>query len=94
MGPAGWPSNVLPALQLHLLAEEGLGTVRHFEVRQLWLQEKVMRGDIRLVNVSTSDNLADSLSPRVSRDTMHRRIVRASQRVLSGRHELGSATEC
>ena len=38
----------------------GLGKLRHIEVCQLWLQEKVRSGVVKVVKVGTDENIADS----------------------------------
>ena len=72
----------------------GFGKVRHIEVCQLWLQDKVRRGDIKIVKVGTHENLADALTKYVSCDGMRMHMSCTSQYLLQGRHELAPATEC
>ena len=43
----------------------GLGTVRHIEVNQLWLQDKVNSKGLEIRNVKCEDNLADALTKHV-----------------------------
>ena len=43
----------------------GLGKIRHIEVSQLWLQEKVDEGLIQVENVDGKLNLADHLTKHV-----------------------------
>ena len=38
---------------------EGVGRVRHFDTRSLWLQAEVKLGWLTMLKVSTEDNLAD-----------------------------------
>ncbi len=40
----------------------GLGKVRHIEVNQLWVQEKVREGTFEICKVKGIDNLADALT--------------------------------
>ena len=77
-----------------IASRRGLGKVRHIEVCQLWLQEKVRRGDIRVTKVGAHENVADALSNYFSCDIMcsHMRIT--GQRMIAGRHDLAPATEC
>ena len=44
-----------------MASRRGLGKVRHVEVSQLWVQEKVGSGEIKLKKVNGSTNLADAL---------------------------------
>ena len=39
--------------------------MRQLEVSQLWLQEKVANGDIKLIKVPGEDNAADALTKHV-----------------------------
>ena len=43
----------------------GLGKVRHIEVNQLWLQNKVADGLIRVTKVDGNINLADHLTKHI-----------------------------
>ena len=43
----------------------GVGKIRHIEVNQLWLQEKVYEGKIKLEKIRTEDNIADALTKPV-----------------------------
>ena len=44
----------------------GIGKVRHIDVTQLWLQEKVANKTIELIKVQTEENLADALTKAVA----------------------------
>ena len=48
----------------------GIGRVRHLAVGQLWVQEKVRSGDIRLFKVAGSENPADLLTKALPRPAM------------------------
>ena len=52
-----------------MVMRKGLGRVRHIDVTQLWLQEKVGSGQITVRKVGTNENLSDCLTKGVcSRD--------------------------
>ena len=72
----------------------GLGKVRHIEVCQLWLQDKVRRGHIKVMQVGTHANVADALTKYVSREIMSSHMHNTNQYFVSGRHELAPSTEC
>ena len=40
-------------------SQRGLGRMRHIEVKNLWLQEAVCRGRIKIVKISGKENPAD-----------------------------------
>ena len=48
----------------------GLGKVRHIEVNQLWLQEKIYIGEIVLKKIGTLENIADALTKPVNAETL------------------------
>ena len=45
-----------------IASRRGLGKVRHIEVNQLWLQEKVNNGTVEVEKVDGRVNLADLLT--------------------------------
>ena len=44
----------------------GLGKVRHIDVSQLWIQQKVLSGEIKIIKVRTDENFSDALNKYVS----------------------------
>ena len=44
----------------------GLGRQRHVSTRLLWLQDKVSKGDLKVVKVGTADQLANFLTKPVT----------------------------
>ena len=45
-----------------MLMKRGVQTVKHVEIKQLWVQEAISRKGIRVVNVPRCDNLSDALA--------------------------------
>ena len=76
-----------------IASRRGLGKVRHIEVCQLWLQERVRQGEIKVEKVNTSENAADALTKYVSRSIMDMHISVTNQGARGGRHSLAPATE-
>ena len=74
--------------------KRGLGKVRHIEVCQLWLQNKVRSGDIRITKVGTYENLADVLTKYVGKEGIDAHMRGTHQIIIEGRHELAPALEC
>ena len=66
----------------------GLGKVRHIEVNQLWLQEKVRNKEIELRKVSGLENLADALTKFVSADILMYHCEHTMQHARTDRHAL------
>ena len=68
-----------------IASRRGAGKVRHIEVAQLWVQEKVSSGEIKVVKVSTSENVADALTKHVTGEGTMSHIKWSGIRVVSGR---------
>ena len=77
-----------------IASRRGLGKVRHIEVCQLWLQEKVRSGEVNVVKVGTDENVADSLTKYVSSEILKKHMRETGQLAREGRHRLAPATEC
>ena len=71
-----------------IASRKGLGKVRHIEVNQLWVQEKVADGAIELHKTPGDKNLADSLTKHVGREIIDHHLVGTNQHLSSGRHVL------
>ena len=52
----------------------GLGKIRHLHVADLWVQDRMKKGDFALTSVAGSDNPADILTQHVPRDIMARHM--------------------
>ena len=52
----------------------GLGQIRHLHVADLWVKERMQKGDSALTKVAGSDNPADILTKHVPRDVMTRHM--------------------
>ena len=55
-----------------IASRKGVGRVRHIEVHQLWVQEKVSKGEIVINKVRGEDNIADILTKFVDREKLIR----------------------
>ena len=45
-----------------VLLRQGVGKVRHLQVKQLWLQENVAAGELIIVKIPRAENCADALT--------------------------------
>ena len=45
-----------------MILRQGVGKVRHLQVKQLWLQENVAAGELTIVNIPRAENCADALT--------------------------------
>ena len=57
---------------------QGLGKVRHLDVQQLWIQQKVLMKKIKLEKVAGTSNVADMMTKYLASDSMEKIV-----------HELG-----
>ena len=62
--------------------------MRHIEVNQLWLQDKVLSGDIEVTKIGTGDNLADALTKHVESEILGKHMKGLGMWIESGRHVL------
>ena len=69
-----------------MASRKGLGKVRHVEVNQLWVQEKVGSGEVELRKVDGQSNLADALTKHVDGDSILRHMDGTGQFHAHGRH--------
>jgi len=71
-----------------IASRRGLGKIRHLEVSQLWLQQKVANGDLKLVKVNGGDNLADALTKHLGAGDLQRHMLGVGLEERGGRHEI------
>ena len=71
-----------------ITSRKGAGRVRHIEVRELWVQERVARGELKIVRVKGEDNVADGLTKHVDKQKMEQYLKACGFEKRSGRHEL------
>ena len=45
-----------------VILRQGVGKVRHLQVKQLWLQENVAAGELTIVKIPRAENYADALT--------------------------------
>ena len=63
----------------------GLGKIRHLHVADLWVQDRIKKGDFKLSKVAGADNPADILTKHVSRDIMMKHMTKMGLVVEDGR---------
>ena len=51
-------------------SRRGAGKIRHLDTRDLWIQERVPKGDIMIEKVRGKDNVADILTKHVDKQKM------------------------
>ena len=70
-----------------IASRNGAGRVRHIEVRELWVQDRVAKGELSVVKVKGEENVADGLTKHVDRQKMEQYMKTCSMVRRSGRHE-------
>ena len=58
-----------------IASRTGIGKIRHMDVRYMWVQERVRRGDIRIRKIPGTENPADALTKPTSLEDF-KRLVR------------------
>ena len=66
----------------------GMGKVRHIEVNQLWVQDKVAQGIVKIVKIATGENVADHLTKYLDGNGVKAHMEYTSQWIEGGRHPL------
>ena len=66
----------------------GVGKVRHLHTQTLWLQRKVLDGDIAVQKEAVTTNCSDLMTKHVSSDEMHRHLAKLGFEVRSGSSRL------
>ena len=74
-----------------IASRRGAGKIRHLDTRELWIQERVARGDIVIEKVRGEDNVADGLTKHVDKPKMDQYLSECGFVRRSGRHELSPA---
>ena len=72
----------------------GIGKVRHIEVNQLWLQDKVYSGEIGILKVKSEENMADALTKALASKNIVEHITGVGAEIRTGRHPLAPKVEC
>ena len=73
---------------LSISSRRSAGRVRHVEVRELWIQEKVRRGESAIIKVKGKDKVADVLTEQVDRSKLERYMNECDFTFRDRRHEL------
>jgi hypothetical protein len=71
-----------------IVQRQGLGKLRHINVRYLWLQEKVRDKELEVLKVPGSDNPADLFAKNLDALTMWKHVERLGFHSAPGRADL------
>ena len=71
-----------------IASRRGLGKVRHVELSELWLQDQVAKGRIRVYKISGDENFADSFTKHSNQDRISQTLHGTGQKIVPGRHPI------
>ena len=66
----------------------GLGKVRHIAVNQLWIQDRIARGDLTIEKVNGKENISDILTKHVNAEDIRVHLHKTGQTIVQGRHSI------
>ena len=69
-------------------SRRGLGQVRHIEVHQLWLQDKIAKGEMGIEKIDGKTNPADALTKPCDKEMLDLHLECTSTARRQDRHEL------
>jgi hypothetical protein len=71
-----------------IASRRGLGKMRHIEVNQLWLQDKVAEGIVKIIKIPGTGNQADILTKHVDAQTLGNHLGFMGFQISGDRHHL------
>ena len=71
-----------------IASRRGLGKIRHVEIHQLWVQDKIANGEVEVRKVNGKENIADILTKHVASEDISVHMHHTSQRHVLGRHAI------
>ena len=74
-------------------SRRGLGKVKNIELNQLWIQDKVCRGEITVHKVRTEENIADALTKPLGGQDLEKHTGMVGMRIVEGRHMIMPTTD-
>ena len=66
----------------------GLGKVRHIAVNQLWIQDRIAKGDLTINKVNGKENIADNLTKHVNAEDIRVHLYKTGQSIQQGLHSI------
>ena len=71
-----------------IATRRGLGKVRHIDTCQLWVQHEVHQGNIKLIKVKGTNNLADTMTKYLDNKTLSKMVRNMQGERRCDRHSL------
>ena len=92
LGDLGVPTSIRiyvdASAAVGIASRRGLGKQRHIELTELWLQDQVARGRIKIQKVDGKKNISDSLTKHSKADRIEQTMSMALHKTTHGRHVL------
>ena len=76
-----------------IACRKGLGKVRHIEVNQLWIRDRVANGDIEVTKINGKENIADIFTTHVNAEDIRVQLHKTNQTIADGRHDIAPADD-
>ena len=75
-----------------IASRRGLGKLKHVDIKELWIQEKVHEGDLRITKVPGTINLADALTKYCDVQVINHHVNSTHQTISTQKHHLSPST--
>ena len=62
--------------------------MRHIAVNQLWVQDRIARGDLTIEKINGKENVADTLTKHVNAEDIRVHMYKTNLEIIQGRHSL------
>ena len=70
---------------ISIARRKGLGKIRHLDVTDLWIQDKIRSKQIKLLKVLGTENIADVFTKHVDRATLEKTLANMCVFNVAGR---------
>ena len=71
-----------------IASRRGLGKLKHIDIKELWIQEKVNLGEVKITKVPGTVKLADALTKYCDVHVTKYHLDNTNQQLRGDRHEL------
>ena len=71
-----------------IASRRGRGKLKHIDIKELWIEEKVSSGDLKITKVPGTTNLADALTKYCDVHVLNYHVEHTDQQIKDERHEL------
>jgi hypothetical protein len=75
-----------------IASRRGLGKLKHVDIKELWIQEKVGNGDLKITKVPGTINLADALTKYCDQHVTAHHVRSTHQTISTEKHHLSPST--